>query len=444
MNAITEALQQCCAELKSDARIWVAFSGGLDSSVLLHALVSIIPQFPNRHLTAIHIDHQLQEGSHNWASHCADVCQQLGVEYQLLRVEVASDQGLGPEQAARLARYGALEQLIGEGEFLFTAHHQNDQAETLILQLLRAGGLEGLAAMPVSKVFGKGTHLRPFLDLPRDLLEAYAHQHQLSWIEDPTNQELEYRRNFVRHKLLPMISTVWPGASQLISQSSRYLSSNLSLLNDYLNKDLEQLLLAPDVLSIAELATHSEDKQRHLLRHWYSSLGLSRPGESKLNLIIKEVIQARPDATPELRWQNSLLTRSRELLILLPDWNDYPEQRLQLNYEQRMDTPFWEWELTLPAGIDAGDCRVEYGDYQVSYQQHGISRKLKILYKARGIAKYLRPLIPRLIYREQICLVPGLFASTEFSEACSQFDFKRLNPPVTNHAGPLISVSGTD
>jgi tRNA(Ile)-lysidine synthase len=173
---------------------WVAFSGGMDSTVLLTALVEgrVDLPFP---LKAVHVDHGLQPASSDWSAHCADVCHSLGIPLSCLRVDARPRRGESPEAAARAARYAAMEKLMGDGDLLLTAHHRDDQAETVLLQLLRAAGVAGLAAMPALKRFGAGWHGRPLLDLPRSALQRWAEAHSLKWIEDPSNALIDADRN---------------------------------------------------------------------------------------------------------------------------------------------------------------------------------------------------------------------------------------------------------
>ena len=188
---------------------WVAFSGGLDSQVLLHALAAGRELLPAS-LSALHVNHNLQPDAPAWAEHCRAVCAGLGIPYQALSVQAHPEPGESPEAAARVARYRALTGAVPAGGVLLTAHHQDDQAETLLLQLVRGAGPKGLAAMPERTTVKGVTLLRPLLDVSRDTLHDYARRHDLTWVEDPSNTRTDYDRNFLRHDILPRLHARWP------------------------------------------------------------------------------------------------------------------------------------------------------------------------------------------------------------------------------------------
>src|SRR5689334_19753540 len=191
-------------------RVAVAFSGGVDSTVLAHALAKARRRFAS--LRLLHVDHGLQAASHDWSRHCARVARSLRLPFVALEATIRRRRGESPEAAARDARYALLEMVLEPGEVLVTAQHRDDQVETLLLQLLRGAGVAGLAAMPRMARFGAGNICRPMLDECRDDIERYAKRHGLRWVEDPTNMETQFARNFLRAKVLPIIRQQWQGA----------------------------------------------------------------------------------------------------------------------------------------------------------------------------------------------------------------------------------------
>ncbi|MFY9975316.1 MAG: tRNA lysidine(34) synthetase TilS, partial [Chromatiaceae bacterium] len=206
-----EHLIAALAPFSGAPRVWVAFSGGLDSTCLLRAAAAALGRLPGK-LHAVHLDHGLHPESAHWAQHSLGVCKALGVPLKIDRLSISRAPGESLEAVAREARYAALAALLGPGELVLTAQHQDDQAETLLLALLRGSGIEGLASMgPVSKL-GSGWLLRPLLDVPRAALEAYAREEGLTWIEDPSNVSLAFDRNFLRRRALPLLRTRWPSA----------------------------------------------------------------------------------------------------------------------------------------------------------------------------------------------------------------------------------------
>ncbi|MGI9321112.1 MAG: tRNA lysidine(34) synthetase TilS, partial [Thiogranum sp.] len=195
---------------------WVAFSGGVDSHVLLHLLAEARRQLPGS-LAAVHVNHQIQQQSGDWEIHCRSVCEELRVPFHLLRVQGKARAGESPEAAARTARYRALADWLPTDAVLTTAQHRDDQAETLLLQLFRGSGPRGLAAMPENSALGRGRLLRPFLETSRQAIVSYARAHRLRWIEDPSNTDTRYDRNLLRQRIMPELQQQWPGLSKVLA-----------------------------------------------------------------------------------------------------------------------------------------------------------------------------------------------------------------------------------
>jgi tRNA(Ile)-lysidine synthase len=213
---------------KPPQRLWVAYSGGLDSTVLLHRLAACAT--PG--LRAAHIHHGLQPAADGWVRHCRSICRQLGVPLTVRRVRVADDDPRGPEAAARTARYAALRALLREGDVLATAHHQDDQAETLLLRLLRGSGVAGMAAMSEWSDIGRARLWRPLLGTPRETLAAYARRNGLGWIEDPHNMEPRYARSYLRAEVLPLLRRHWPQARESLARAARLAGEAAQLLDE--------------------------------------------------------------------------------------------------------------------------------------------------------------------------------------------------------------------
>jgi tRNA(Ile)-lysidine synthase len=205
---LTAKLLQAVAPWRCAPAWHIAFSGGLDSTVLLHLLATRakIDKLPP--LSAIHVHHGLQAAADAWPAHCQFVCDALGVPLRVIRVQV--QQGASLERAARDARYQAFAEVTGAGELLVTGQHRDDQAETLLFRLLRGAGVRGLAAMPAQRPLADGYLVRPLLDVSRAELEAYAREHQLTWIEDPSNADPRFSRNYLRHHVFPRLTERWP------------------------------------------------------------------------------------------------------------------------------------------------------------------------------------------------------------------------------------------
>jgi len=261
-----------------NAATWrIAFSGGLDSTVLLHLLAKLAKTESLPPFCAIHVHHGLQVVADAWPDHCRSVCDALQVPLQVSRVQVQPGDSL--ERAARDARYGAFLEVTGANEVLLTGQHRDDQAETLLFRLLRGAGVRGLSGMPRQRRLGQGYLVRPLLDATRADLEAYAAKHQLSWIEDPSNQDRHFSRNYLRHQVLPLLTARWPQAIASMARSAAHMSEAQGLLVELAQIDLSQASTPGDFdwlglpsLELAALEKLSEARQRNALSYWLGPL----------------------------------------------------------------------------------------------------------------------------------------------------------------------------
>ena len=298
------------------ARRLVAYSGGLDSTVLLHALCRGGAR--SAPIVAVHVHHNLHHDADSWASHCRRFAEQLGVEYVERRIGISASDPRGPEGAARAARYAALAELVQPGDHLLTAHHEEDQAETLLLNLMRGSGAAGLAGIGALQPFGKGLLLRPLLGVPRAALEAYAAAQALEWCEDPSNADTRFDRNFLRREILPALRRRWPAVSSRLARSARLLGEASELQDELAALDLAALGGEPARLEIAVLARLSPARQRNVLRLAIRRLGLPAAPGTRLEQAVRELLPAPPDAQPLVRWGGGELRRYRGAVYVLP------------------------------------------------------------------------------------------------------------------------------
>jgi tRNA(Ile)-lysidine synthase len=311
------------------APLCVAFSGGPDSTALLHALAHE-PRARARGLRAAHVDHGLHADSTRWAAHCARFCQELDVPCALLRVEVPRDDGKGLEAAARQARHAALAGQLRDGEWLLFGHHRDDQVETVLLKLLRGAGPEGLGGMRVRRAFGAGQLWRPLLELPRSTLLDYVAAHRLDCIDDPSNADTRLARNRLRHEILPGLLRYWPQARDSILHSA-------ALSRDAADALRSQWLPAFDALH--DRASGSLDLpgwralppalREPLLDHWLHGRGLAAPGAAQRRQI-EHQCDARAGQLPCVRWAGTELHIWKQRLWALPtqppiepDWHQH-------------------------------------------------------------------------------------------------------------------------
>jgi tRNA(Ile)-lysidine synthase len=322
--------------LPPGATVWVAFSGGLDSTVLLHRL-----RHEGLPVRALHVNHHLQPAANRWVEHCKEFCAQLGVPIYVLDVTVDPNAPEGPEGAARLARYESFASLLKAGDCLATAHHQDDQAETVLLRLLRGAGVAGLAAMRAQAPFAGGTLWRPLLRQTRAALRAYAERNALSWIEDPHNQDPRYARSFVRHEIFPRFTQRWPQALELMARTAEHCAEAVELLDQQAAADLKQAG-AKGSLSVHRVLALPRARRNNLLRYWAALAHHPAPPFEVLARLEREVLRARPDAAPLLGWADSELRRFRDTLHLMRRLPP-PPQGLTLEWDGRRD-------LALPPG----------------------------------------------------------------------------------------------
>ncbi len=240
-SALVEHLFRALSVYRDIKRLWVAYSGGRDSHVLLSLLAAIRARLEPVELHIVHVNHDLSPNAAKWAQHCAMVCQALKLPYQALNVDATPMVGESQEAAARNARYQALEQLLVAGDALCTAHHQEDQAETLLLQLMRGAGPKGLAAMPESAPLGEALLLRPLLGVSRDTLCSYAQTQGLEWIDDESNFDTRFDRNYLRREVMPRLKKRWPAAAQTVSRSAAHCAKASHTLQSVAKVDFDRV-----------------------------------------------------------------------------------------------------------------------------------------------------------------------------------------------------------
>ncbi|MBT2295437.1 tRNA lysidine(34) synthetase TilS [Pseudomonas fluorescens] len=396
------------------AATWhIAFSGGLDSTVLLHLLASLSKTQTLPPLRALHVHHGLQAVADAWPDHCHVVCKALGVPLEVMSVQVPP--GASLERAAREARYGAFAAVLHNNEVLLTGQHRDDQAETLLFRLLRGAGVRGLSAMPRQRPLGQGHLLRPLLDVSRAELEAYATQQGLSWVEDPSNDDHRYARNFLRQRVFPVLTEQWPQASATLARSAAHLSEAQGLLDDLARIDLERAV-TPGVfdwlglrsLELAPLRALSPARQRNALSHWLVSMTTLPDSDHWSGW--DSLRDAADDARPIWRLAAGELHRAGGRLWWLSD-----------RWLRPAAGPV-EWTLTAQAlalpdnGTVTFDGKMPDGPLCVRYRQGGEAmmlpgrghRDLKRLLNESGVPAFARGRLPLLYRDEQLLAVAGL------------------------------------
>lgn len=308
-------------ELQQAKTLWLAYSGGIDSSVLLHFFAGI-SEFRQK-ITIVHVNHGLSSKADAWEGFCRSEVQSLKLPYHSLKVCVNAGKGESLEAIARQARYKALGELMMPGDCLITAHHQDDQAETLLLQLLRGAGPKGMAAMPMTDSFSKGYIYRPFLTISRKELESYAQEFGLKWIDDESNEDTRFSRNFLRHDVMPLLKKRWPGLNNCLARSASLCADADDLVDDLAAIDYafvrDANTAAMNTLSISALLTLSTARQSNVIRYWIASLNYPLPNQARLRSIIHDVLFSKQDATPSVSWGGVVVRRFQNRLYLESD-----------------------------------------------------------------------------------------------------------------------------
>jgi tRNA(Ile)-lysidine synthase len=266
-------------------------------------------------LRAIHVHHGLHPNADKWAAHCSKLASKLHVPLKVIKVQVPRTRGESLEASARDARYAALAGALKPGEVLLTAHHQDDQLETVLLQMLRGAGVPGLAAMPEVAPFAAGRLARPLLTRSRLDLAEWASAHQLAWIDDDTNTDERFDRNYLRRTVLPVIRARWPGAGAAGSRTARHAAEARRLLDALALADVERAAFGAS-LSTQTLRALDTDRRRNALRFWIARAGFSVPDTRRLDELAGPLLDARADANPQLRWNDALVERHADILSI--------------------------------------------------------------------------------------------------------------------------------
>jgi tRNA(Ile)-lysidine synthase len=397
-----------------NATTWrIAFSGGLDSTVLLHLLVHLAKTESLPTLSAIHVHHGLQAAADAWPDHCQSVCDAQGVSLQVVRVQVQP--GASIERAARDARYAAFIEATQANEVLMTAQHRDDQAETLLFRLLRGAGVRGLSGMPSERPLGRGHLLRPLLNVTRAELEAYATEHQLSWIEDPSNQDHQFSRNYLRHQVFPVLTARWPQAVATMARSAAHLSEAQGLLDELAQIDLAHASTASDFdwlglpsLELALLEKLSDARQRNALSHWLKPLTTLPDSDHWSGW--ENVRDATGDARPLWRLAAGELHRAGgRLWWLSGGWLRTPPSPVSWAEPSVSLVLPDNGVLTLTGQIPDGLLHIRYreGGEVMNLPGRG-HRDLKRLLNESGVPGFVRGRLPLLYRGEQLLAVANL------------------------------------
>jgi tRNA(Ile)-lysidine synthase len=430
MNLL-KSLRHFCYAQGIKKRYWIALSGGLDSQVLLllaHQLRTLDPIS----LRAIHINHGLSPHAKTWEESCALLCRQYEIDFTAHRLSLDLQSGVSIEAAAREARYQALAGYLSEDDVLLSAHHQDDQAETIFLQLLRGAGLKGLSAMPSLKTLGNGLHGRPLLHVSRQTLETYAREHRLNWIDDEMNREEKLTRNFLRHQVFPMLKTRWQTVANTMARSARHCADAQDLLDEFAGQMLETVKGSKEhTLSVSKLLQLSPKQQQLMLRAWIYQAGYRLPETKKMQNILQTVLGAAWDRRPCVVWDEVELRRHRDDLYLLAA---LPAHDRQVSFSWQLSQTLalpgvgelqarLEKKGALCEDLKTLEVRFRQGGEVVSFGTRG-HRTLKHLFQEWQVLPWERERIPLLFFEGELIAVPDYFLDERFKAKEKELGWK--------------------
>ena len=404
----------------SKPTLLLALSGGLDSIVLLYLLTDVRARLQFE-LHAMHVHHGLSTNADVWADFCAAQCQQLDVPLQIVHVNVAknpdyknSEQGI--EAEARQLRYNALFAYSVEDkvpDFVVTAHHQDDQAETLLLQLFRGAGVKGLSSMPVVDTTRR--LLRPLLNISRQTVHEYAVQHGIQWCDDESNDNTQYDRNFVRHEVMPVLESRFKSIKAVLARTASHMAEASELLETLAAQDAEGML-SDNCLCLQALSELSIARAKNVLRWWFAQNGLAMPAAEHLNEIVEQLFNSGKDADLNIKLQHLYLRKYQQRAYLC---------------ENKTTEPFdlvWNGEdvLMLPSGgkllfqqvIGAGlalkqgvtKLRITNRDGGERFKPDALrpTRTLKYLLQEINMPPWQRAYMPLIYWEDKLACVPGI------------------------------------
>ncbi|MCK8072710.1 tRNA lysidine(34) synthetase TilS [Vibrio sp. 1CM2L] len=429
IDTFTSVLDQSALK---PCRLLVAFSGGVDSRVLLE----LAAQFAKSHhieCCAVHVHHGLSNNADHWAEQCQAWCDALWVPLFIERVSLDISRGESVEKLARDARYQAFKKHIRQGDVLVTGQHIDDQVETFLLALKRGSGPKGLSSMAKVMPFADAHIVRPLLSVTRIEIEAAAHDMGLTWVEDESNQDVRFDRNFIRHQVTPVLTERWPSFRESVSRSAQLCAEQELLLDELLESHLQQALGDSQSLSIEALFQHSDLLRARLIRMWLSHCNQPMPSQKQLKLIWDEVACAQADANPKLVLNEVEVRRFNHQLYVVKETKDLSNWQSDISMEESLVLPDGLGELHLTSAASDGvsnHCDAQHfslnttrGTLRVIFNPEGLSahpvgrghsRKLKKLFQEYQVPSWLRRRTPILIDGDRVIAVLGLFVDKNY------------------------------
>ena len=409
----------------------IAFSGGMDSTVLLHVMKNIIDE--KSQIRAIHINHNIVDNSKVWTRTCKSICKNFGIDIEIISLEVTHN-GYGLEAAARDERYKKLKEILYENEYLLTAHHEEDQMETVFLRMARGTGLDGLQGINEKYSFGEGIIFRPMLEVSKTSVMDYAKEHQLKWVEDSSNQDTHFDRNFLRKKIIPQFRERWPSIASSVSRLSQLSAQNIKILNQIAEEDIGPIANMNE-LPLAKLLDKSFERANNMLRYIILANGMSIPSMKTLQDGLKEMLDPETDKSV-IAWKDYCIRKYKNHLYFLSN-SDLEPNKVDVRIP-------WEIGKTVNLGENIGSIEATFihGDglsiekcknkLTISYRQggelikpigHRINKSLKNLFQENQILPWMRDKIPLIYYQDELVSVADLWFNQNYVASQNEAGF---------------------
>lgn len=435
----------------NEKNIWIAYSGGVDSHVLLHVFASYRLQ-NSFELSAIHINHGLNPRAEDWQQHCANICAHLNVNFLTKKIDNHVLPGESPEALARKRRYAAFKELLSSQDILLTAHQQDDQAETLLIQLFRGAGPKGLSAMPKEKKLAECLLVRPLLNFSRDQIHEYAVKHHLQWIEDDSNKNSKFSRNFIRHEIMPVLKKRWPNITTTLSRAAKHCGDMQNLLDAVMPDVSPQAnnlassalcrerhwmpdsslalvsgmtndFIVRNQLSVSGLIHLEPSEQRYILRNWLSQNNIPLPSEKKLFHLQNDLLTAGQDKKPHVAWGDYEVRRYQDILYLMPCLASHDSKQV---FKWNLITPLEIHNVGklqaistvgngLKANITEVEVRFRQGGERIQLPGRNHSHCLKKMFQEWKIPPWQRDRIPLIYIQNELAAVVGFFIADKYA-----------------------------
>ena len=436
-------LWQALAPIVQDKHCVVAYSGGVDSHVLLDCLVCLRQKLKYTEqplqLSAIHVNHQIHEQAEVWADHCQQVCHDYHVPLQVLSVDIKSSpvfKQQGTEAAARDCRYRAIAEALPDDAILLLAQHADDQAETLLLQMLRGAGIKGLSAM-ASTALHYGMQLHRPLNHTQDTIMAYATSQCLNWVDDPSNCNRAYDRNYLRHEVMPILRKRWPEAAGLIARSANHCAEAQSVISELITPISRSAIQKDGRLDLRCLENQSYALQKAVLFEWFAFHRMLSPSTKIIDQILDQCVHSRADSSPLISWHKYQVRRYREHLYCLS--SDFMSKL-------KVPSPFKPWSAggCQDVRFTLGQLQVRWceqggmspqmlpqvylhcrrGGEQLATIEHRATPSLKNLWQKAGVPPWYRNYMPLLTLADEVVVVPGLYHADKVFDPSGGYQFE--------------------